>query len=87
MPFIQDYRSRLFTGRNVALSLVIVALFVLANVSRVSAQTSDRRLTIAVLDFGETALAREALERFLSNLKLENTVEVLRGSMNSNGEC
>ena len=76
MPFIPNDRSRLLTGRNVALSLVIGALFVLANVSQVSAQTSRRRLTIAVLDFGETAFAREAVEKFLSNLKLENSVEI-----------
>src|SRR5712691_10238281 len=76
MPFIPNDRSRLLTGRNVALSLVIGALFVLANVSRVSAQTSGRRLTIAVLDFGETAFAREAVEKFLRNLKLENSVEI-----------
>ena len=76
MPFIPNDRSRLLIGRNVALSLFIGALFVLANVSRVSGQTPGRRLTIAVLDFGETAFAREAVEKFLSNLKLENTVEI-----------
>jgi len=76
MPFIPNDRSGLLTGRNVALSLVIGGLFVLANVSRVSAQTSGRRLTVAVLGFGETAFAREAVEKFLRNLKLENTVEI-----------
>ena len=76
MPFIPNDRSRLFTGRNAALSLVIVALFVLANVSGVQAQTPGRRPTIAALDFGETAFAREAVEKLLSNLKLENAVEI-----------
>src|SRR5258707_1362336 len=76
MPFIANDRSRLFTGRNVALSLVIVALFFLASVSRVQAQTSARHPTIAALDFGETPFAREAVEKLLSNLKLENAVEI-----------
>ncbi|HXL80784.1 MAG TPA: energy transducer TonB [Pyrinomonadaceae bacterium] len=76
MPFIPNDHSRLVTGRSVALSLVIGALFVLANVSRVQVQTSDRRLTMASLDFGETAFAREVVEKFLSNLKLENALEI-----------
>src|SRR3979411_966378 len=75
MLFIPNDSSCLLTGRNVVLSLVIGALFVSANVAQVQAQTS-RRLTIAVLDFGETAFAREAVEKFLNYLKLENTVEI-----------
>jgi TonB family protein len=76
MSLIPNDQSRRTVNRSAALIVAIVALFLLANVSPVQAQTSGRRLTIAVLDFGETALAREALEKFLSNLKLENTVEI-----------
>jgi TonB family protein len=76
MSLIPNDQSRPTVNRSAALIVAIVALFLLVNVSPVQAQTSGRRLTIAVLDFGETALAREALEKFLSNLKLENTVEI-----------
>jgi TonB family protein len=76
MSLIPNDQSRPTVNHSAALIVAIVALFLLINVSPVQAQTSGRRLTIAVLDFGETAFAREAVEKFLSNLKLENSVEI-----------
>lgn len=77
MLFIYNYCSRLFSDRSGSLILLPVALFVLASVPHVQAQTPPRRSTIAVLDFGETTFAREAAEKFSSNLKLENRIEIL----------
>lgn len=59
-----------------ALFLVLAALFLPANVSSEKAQ-SVRRLTIAVLDLGVTSFARDAVEKFSSNLKLDNTIEII----------
>lgn len=69
--------SWLVRGRSGALILIVVVLFVLAKVPYVAAQTSARRSTIAVLDFGETKFAGEAVEKFSSSLKLENSIEIL----------
>ena len=77
MPLIPDDNSHPGIDRGVALILVIVSLSIFANVSRGQAQTSARRLTIAVLDLGETTFAREAAEKFSANLKLENSIEML----------
>lgn len=58
------------------LVLILAALILLANVSSVDAQ-SRRHPTIAVLDFGLASFARDAVDRFSSNLKLENTIEII----------
>jgi TonB family protein len=76
MPFIPNDHSRSFVA-GFALTLIIVALFVSANVFHLQAQTSARRFRIAALDFGETTFAREAAEKFSTNLKLENSIEIL----------
>jgi TonB family protein len=77
MAFIPNDHSRLVGERSVAPFLIIVALFIVANVSSLGAQTLVRRSTIAVLDFGETAFAREAVEKFSTNLKQDSTAEIL----------
>ncbi len=59
-----------------ALILVLAALLLFANVSRIDAQTSGRRLIIAVLDFGGTTFARDAADKLSSNLKVESTVHI-----------
>lgn len=76
MPFIQNDRSHSLLG-SFALVVIIVALFFSANVSRLQAQTSARPSRIALLDFGETAFAREAVEKFSTSLRQDNTIEVL----------
>jgi hypothetical protein len=55
---------------------IVIVLFVLANACEFQAQTPARRLTIAVLDLGETTFARQTAEKFSTNLKLDNTVEI-----------
>jgi TonB family protein len=77
MSLIPNHDSGLLSSRSGVLLLIVVALFVLAKVTYVEAQKSARRSTIAVLDFGETTFAREAVEKFSSNLKLENSIEIL----------
>jgi TonB family protein len=76
MPFIPDDNSHPVIDRCVSLILVIVSLLILVSVSHLQAQTSARRLTVAVLDFGETKFAREAADEFSTNLKLENMLEI-----------
>jgi TonB family protein len=76
MPFIPNDHSRLFVA-GFALTLIILALFVSANVFRLQAQTSARRSRIAVLDFGETTFAREAVEEFSTSLRLDSNIETL----------
>ncbi|MEP6718365.1 MAG: TonB family protein [bacterium] len=71
-----NHHSRLVVPCDFALILVLAALLPLANPSSTDAQTSRRRRIIAVLDFGETTFARDAADRFSSNLKLENTIEM-----------
>ena len=70
-----NHHSRWIVAGDAALILVVAALLFIANASILAAQTSQRPLVIAVLDFGETTFAREAADRFSSNLKLENTVQ------------
>jgi len=77
MPLIPDDFSHPVIDRGVALILVIVSLSIVANVSSLRAQTFVRRSTIAVLDFGETAFAREAAEEFSTNLKQDRATEIL----------
>ncbi|HBB89014.1 MAG TPA: hypothetical protein DC047_15525 [Blastocatellia bacterium] len=76
MPFIQNDHSRSLVA-SLALAVTLVALFFAANASRAQAQTSVRRSRIAVLDFGETVFAREAVEKFSTNLKQVETIEIL----------
>jgi len=74
MSFISyDHRAAII-GR--ILALILFALSV-ANTSLLQAQTPVRRSAIAVLDFGETAFARAAVEAFSTNLKTDNTIQVL----------
>lgn len=76
MPFIQNDNPLSFSG-SLALVIIVVALVFSVNVSTLRAQTSARPSRIAVLDFGETAFAREAVEKFSSHLRRDNTIEVL----------
>jgi len=76
MPFIQNDHSPSFLG-SFALVIIVVALVFSVNVSRFQAQTSARPSRIAVLDFGETAFAREVAEEFSNSLRRDNTIEVL----------
>ncbi|MDQ1638577.1 MAG: hypothetical protein QOF62_1916 [Pyrinomonadaceae bacterium] len=76
MAFIQNDHSLSFVA-GIALTVILVALFFSANVSGAQAQTPVRRPRIAVLDFGETAFAREAVEKFSTSLKQDETIEVL----------
>jgi TonB family protein len=76
MPFDKNDHSCSFTA-SFALTVMFVALLLSANVSCAQAQTSPRRSRIAVLDFGETAFAREAVEKFSTSLKRDETIEIL----------
>lgn len=75
MPFQNDH-SRSFVAR-FAVTVIIVALFFSVNVFHLHAQTSVRRSRIAVLDFGETAFALEAVEKSSKSLKQDETIEIL----------
>ena len=74
MPLISNDHRAAVIGR--ILALILFAL-VIANASLLQAQTPGRRSAIAVLDFGETAFARAAVEAFSTNLKADNTIQVL----------
>lgn len=76
MPFIKNDHSRSLVA-SFALAVILVALFFSANVYRAQVQTSVRRSRIAMLDFGETVFAREAVEKFSTNLKQAETIEIL----------
>lgn len=76
MAFIQNDHSLSFV-LGLALTVILVALFFSTNVSGAQAQTPVRRARIAVLEFGETAFAREAVEKFSTSLKQDETIEVL----------
>lgn len=76
MPFIQDDHSRSFVA-SFTLTVILLAQFCSASVSPLDAQT--RRSRIAVLDFGETPFAREAVEKFSTSLKQDQTVEIPDG--------
>src|ERR1041385_8242308 len=56
--------------------LVFCALLSLGASGAVNAQDS-RRLTIGVVDFGESALGRKAADTFSASLQKENTSEIL----------
>jgi TonB family protein len=75
MPFQNDH-SRSFAAP-FSVTVIIVALFFSADVFPLQAQTSVRRSRIAVLDFGETAFAREAVEKFSTSLRQDETIEIL----------
>jgi TonB family protein len=77
MSLIPNGHPLLVSAGYGVLLLIAGALFVLAKVPHVEAQISPRRATIAVLDFGDTAFAREAVEKFSTNLKLESSIEIL----------
>jgi TonB family protein len=76
MSFIQNDQPRSFVA-SFALTAILVALFFSVNVSRTQAQTPVRRSRIAVLDFGETAFGREAVEKFSTSLRQAETIEIL----------
>jgi TonB family protein len=76
MAFIQNDHSLSFV-LGLALTVILVALFFSTNVSGAQAQTPVRRARIAVLEFGGTAFAREAVEKFSTSLKQDETIEVL----------
>ncbi|MGI8835431.1 MAG: energy transducer TonB [Pyrinomonadaceae bacterium] len=71
-----NHHSRWIVPWDVALIFTVAALLLLANASILDAQTSQRPLVIAVLDFGETTFARKAADRFSTNLKLENAIAI-----------
>jgi TonB family protein len=76
MPFIQNDHARSFIA-SLALTVILAGQLFSVNVSRLQAQTAVRRSRIAVLDFGETAFARKAVEKFSTSLKQDETVEIL----------
>ncbi|MEP6743556.1 MAG: TonB family protein [bacterium] len=77
MPFNFNERKSLVAGRDIAQLLIAVALFLMASLPHTAAPTPARRSSIAVLDFGENAMARVAVEKFSINLKQADTIEVL----------
>jgi TonB family protein len=76
MLYISNDHSRSVGERRALPFLIIIVLIVLANACELRAQTPARRLTIAVLDLGETAFAGQAAEKFSTNLKLDNSIEI-----------
>ena len=76
MPFIQSDHSPSLVA-SFALTVILVALVFSANVFPLAAQTPVRRSRVAVLDFGDSPFAREAVEKFSTSLKQDETVEIL----------
>jgi TonB family protein len=76
MPFNPNAHPQQVGKHRLVSFFIVIVLFVLANACEFQAQTPARRLTIAVLDLGETTFARQAAEKFSTNLKLDNTVEI-----------
>ncbi len=76
MPFIQKDCSCSFVA-SFALTVILVAALFPPNVSRLQAQTSARRPSVAVVDFGETVFARQAVEKFSTSLKQVENIEIL----------
>ncbi len=76
MPFNKNDHS-LSCAASFALTVILAALFFSAIVFRLQAQTPARRPSIAVLDFGESAFAREAVEKFSASLKQDENIEIL----------
>jgi TonB family protein len=56
--------------------VLLVCLFPLLNV-RANGQTSTRPLSLAVLDFGDSAFARQAADRLAASLKREPDLKIL----------
>ena len=77
MLFTVDDHSLAFGANIRALILVLISLSVFPGASRFQAQTPVRRSTLAVLSFGETTFAREAVEKLATNLKLESMLDIL----------
>ena len=63
-----------FACLNIGLALVCVSLFVSAAAQQ---QRVDRPLTLAVLDFGDSALGRLAADKLATNLKRESRLLIL----------
>ncbi|MEO7970508.1 MAG: TonB family protein [bacterium] len=74
MPFSQKDCSRSFVA-SFALTVILVAAFFSTNVPRLQAQNSARRASVAVVDFGETVFARQAVEKFSTSLKQDENIE------------
>ena len=66
-------------SRNVpaCVRLLILASLMLSLCLGVSAQTPERPVTLAVLDFGNSAIGRLTSEKLVANLKQETTVTIL----------
>jgi TonB family protein len=85
MPSLQFHIGWRVPTQSLAPVLVLVLALVLPVRSQISnfkgninnAQTSARPVTLAVLDFGDSNLARLASDKFATNLKHENNVVVL----------
>jgi TonB family protein len=76
MPFIQSKCSGSFVA-SLSLTVILFTPFFFADVFQLQAQTATRRSHIAVIDLGETAFAREAVDRFSANLKQDESIEIL----------
>jgi TonB family protein len=76
MPLIQRKCSVSFVA-SFTLTVILVAQVFFAVGCQLQAQTPTRRSKIAVVDFGETAFAREAVDKFSTNLKQDETIEIL----------
>ena len=57
--------------------LLVLASLMLSLYLGVSAQTPERPVTLAVLDFGNSAIARLASDKLVANLKQETTMMIL----------
>jgi TonB family protein len=85
MPSLQFHIGWRVPTQSLAPVLVLVLALVLPVRSQISnfkaninnAQTAARPVTLAVLDFGDSNLARQASEKFASNLKHETGIVIL----------
>ena len=77
MPFIHSpTKSDLLLRISARLCLLLLAASFLSFNLSAAGQTSGRVRTIAVLDFGDSALGRRASERLAESLKLDNSLRV-----------
>jgi TonB family protein len=77
MAFGEIQLSGCTLARVAAFSLILAATCLVGDAPFVRAQTEPRPVTVAVLDFGESAQARTAAETLVASLKLESGIEII----------
>jgi TonB family protein len=77
MPSSSGRSIRFSSGALAAFRLLVLALMYMSVHLTAAAQTADRPVTVALLDFGESSLGRLASDKLSANLKLETSLAIL----------